>query len=368
MTGTDSNVKTIQTERIEELNWLSESCESLSSVHTIETTGRQLPPRLKNAGFSHVNPGLLADSAWLYDVIDWEKLRSRGDDIRTCRTGCWLVRHKDSGLVRLATNGCGLRWCPKCAEARLRYLGYSIGTWCEDIDRPKLLTLTLKHTSSPLLDQHKYLHKCFRKLRRFKEFRSHVRGGIWCDHVKKSDNDDLWHPHIHCIIDADFYPHRMLKRTWRKVTHSSSIVDIRPISDTVGAAYDVARYATNPCHQAQLSSADRVTAYYALEGRRLCGTWGTARGISLKPGRMIDKEMWQNVGSLSVVQAFYFQDPSARAIGDALIKGVPLAAGVTMNRMDAVIDNIPMPSWYEVEPNHVKTKSRSPPCEAQSLF
>ena len=301
-------------------------------------------------------------------MADPDKSQSRSEALRNCRTGHWFVRDQVTGEVRLATNGCGLRWCPKCAEARARYIAHSVSAWCETFDRPKFLTLTLRHTSAPLDSQLEYLYERFRRLRRHSKFRKYVWGGVWGLHIKRSGNDGLWHPHIHALIDAAFYPHRELKRLWRKVAPGSDIVDIRPVYDPAGAAYDVAGYAACPYDMSKHSDGDNATVYHALHGKRLCGTWGTARGIPLRPGKVVDKDKWQNIGSLAIIRAFYNDDPNARAIADAWHNHEPLPEGVTMLRLDAFLDKLPSCSWGVELDEQGFIKTRSPPDDEISLF
>lgn len=353
---------------IEQLNWPAESSDPTPSVHTIETSSQNLPLWLRNADRSRWNPGLFNDSSRMYDMADPDKSPSRSEALRNCRTGHWFVRDQVTGEVRLATNGCGLRWCPKCADARARFIAHSVAAWCGTFDRPKFLTLTLRHTSAPLVSQLEYLYERFRRLRRHSKFRKYVWGGVWGLHVKRSGKDGLWHPHIHALIDSAFYPHRELKRLWRKVAPGSDIVDIRPVYDPAGASYDVAGYAACPYDMSKHSDEDNFTVYHALHGKRLCGTWGTARGIPLRPIKVVDKKNWHNIGSLAIVQSFYNDDPNARAIADAWHNHEPLPDDVTMLRLDAFIDDLPTVSFPERSPRDGSANPRSPPYNELCLF
>ena len=225
--------KPVEIEPIEDLNWPWKSVDSSPSVHSIETTGQKLPSWAEKLGNSRWKPGLFKDSMAAYRIMDKDKPVSRADKILTCRTGHWVTRHEDTGLLKLVTSACHLRWCPKCSDALANTLAHNVGEWCETFEHPKFLTLTLKHTSAPLDFQLKQLRKFFRKLRKHKEFREYVWGGVWGLHIKKSDTDDLWHPHIHCLIQAAFYPHKQLSRLWQKITHGSTVVDIRPVHNSV---------------------------------------------------------------------------------------------------------------------------------------
>ncbi len=360
--------KPVQITPIEELSWPSESADFSPLVHTIPTTVREPPFWLQKAGLSRWNPLVLAAANLAYSVLDEGKKNPSADRLRWCQTGHWFVRHEDTGEVRLWANSCNLRWCPKCAAALARFRAHNVGAWCDSFDNPKFLTLTIKHSDTPLADQRKYLCDCFRKLRLNKEFRRYVYGGVWGLHIKRAKNDGLWHPHIHALIHADFYPHNQLLATWSKIAPGSTIVDIRSVHDSTGAAYDIAGYTATPSDLSKLSPQDGVTVIDALHGKRICGAWGTAKGVPLHPGKLLDREKWHNVGSLAVVLAFYLEDPNARSIADAWHDNIYLEEGVNMCRLDAFIDDAPGSDWNESWSANGDTKSRSPPREEPSLW
>jgi hypothetical protein len=226
----------------------------------------------------------------------------------------------------------------------------------------------MKHSDASLADQLKRFTDCFRKLRRCKEFRKYVRGGIWGWHILMSRSDGFWHLHLHAIIDSEFFPQKQLKRLWLKITGDSSIVWIQGIKDPIKAAYDVAGYAACPCNFDKLSLDEAVTVVETFERKRMCGTWGNAKGVPLRPRKRLDKEKWHNVGSLTVVIAFYNQDPNARAIANSYHDHTPLEEGVDMCRLDAFLDDAPGQDWNECWSSDDGTKARSPPREDPVLW
>jgi hypothetical protein len=353
---------------IEELGWPPESADFSPLVHTIETTDSEPPFWLKNAGKSYSNPRLEQFTALVYDAVDKGKKESRGDKIRTCRTGHWFMRHEDTRETELWTSSCHAKWCPKDVRARANYYAHNTAVWCESFNKPIMLVLTMKHSPAPLAEQYKRFVDCFRRLRRCKEFRKYVRGGIWGWHILMSYTDGFWHLHLHAIIDADWYPQKKLSRKWFEITGDSDVVWLQYIDDPIKAAYDVAGYAACPCNFNELSLEDAVTVVETFERKRMCGTWGSARGVPLRPGKRLDKEKWHNVGSLTVVIAFYNQDPNARAIADSYHDHTPLEEGVNMCRLDAFIDDAPGADWNECWSSDGDTKARSPPREDPSLW
>ncbi len=206
-------------------------------------------------------------------------------------------------------------------------------------DRPKFVTFTIKHSDAELQFQIDCLYRFFRCLRRLPDFRTRVRGGIWFFQIKKSDRDGLWHNHFHCVVDSSFLNHSEFSRMWEKVTHGSTVVDIRAVRHPGKTANEVARYASCPCDLSKLNLDDRVTVYHALHSRRICGTWGTAKGVTLKPPKDDHPNLWENVGSRTVVRELRFSDPNARAILEAWQNHTPLQVDVNCRVTDDFIEN-----------------------------
>lgn len=144
-----------------------------------------------------------------------------------------------------------------------------------------------------------------------------VSGGIWFFQVKKNKAGDEWHPHLHCVIDAEYISKFDLSAAWAAVTITSNIIDIRTVYDQEKAAQEVARYASRSAMLEPLASVDRLELIEAMHGRRVVGTWGSARSLSLRPSKPADADDWVNVGSWSVVSIMHGQDDRADAIWKA---------------------------------------------------
>ncbi|GAI69077.1 unnamed protein product, partial [marine sediment metagenome] len=217
-----------------------------TSVHT-EETSVQLPSRLSYGEELRLKyPNEWDATADAYSAWDSDDGGSRLDRLEECRAYAWFAIHETTGIVRVLSSACHLRWCPLCAEARARFLAHSVRAWYKSARAPKLLTLTLRHSDTPLQSQIDFLYECFRKLRRSKYISSRVRGGIWFFQIKWSKKTAAWHPHIHALIDADFIPQAQIKARWAKFTKGSDVVDIRACWSPDSAANHVGRYATRP--------------------------------------------------------------------------------------------------------------------------
>lgn len=176
----------------------------------------------------------------------------------------------------------------------------AVDKWLQVQKYPKMITLTLKHTDDPLQLQIKKLYDSFRKLRRRAYFQRLITGGVWFFQLKYYEGSEEWHPHIHCLVAGKFLPHARLKSLWHSITGDSYVVDIRPVKDIESASTEVARYATSPADIARMPIEQAIDVYYSTKGKRICGSWGTAKKVTLKPTPQDDGDMWVKVAD------FYF--------------------------------------------------------------
>jgi len=311
-----------------------------TSVHTQETS---VPPTSLPDSYRTFRTRSCVDelraTEQTYSALDIEDGTDRLSHLRECRTKAWFLRELQTGKVSVASNSCKLRWCPLCAKSRAAYISRSVRAWLTIQVKPKLLTLTLKHTSAPLEHQCNYLYQAFRQFRGHKTISREIRGGIWFFQVKKSEISDEWHPHLHCLIDSEYIPQQLLSGIWCKITGGSSIVDIRAVKNPKKAADYVARYAARPTQLSKLSHSDRLEVFKAMHGRRLCGSWGNARIVSLKPPVKIDANAYEHIGTWAVVVGLEGEDPRAAQILEAWRNGTPLTPNISLRDIDQFIDD-----------------------------
>jgi len=250
--------------------------------------------------------------------------------LESCRTFAWFARHEQTGRVRIVTTTCKLRWCPLCQSARRNWVSSQVSEWLAAHRMTKFVTVTLKHSDCGLLEQIAYLRKCFVKLRSSSFFRRKCRGGIWFLQVKKSKRSKQWHPHLHCLIDSEFMDRRTLSGLWEKITKDSMVTDVRLVVDDDKAANEVARYCAGSARLAEHTAIDAVEIFYALHGKRICGTWGTGREIKLRPPKFEDPDSWISVGGWKEVTGAGPAHATARMILEAWKNNTPLAAGISM--------------------------------------
>jgi len=266
-------------------------------VHTQETSAQFSPPHtFRDYSSRNLHAELRATEA-VYRELDSIESKTRTEQLLGCRTRAFFSVNKETRLVRIATNNCRLRWCPICSGALSKFRSSSIKDWLSHQHQTKFATFTLKHSAAGLDHQLKWIYYYFRQLRKTKFFRRICRGGIWFFQVKRSSKDGCWHPHLHCLLNAQFIDHDRLSELWKKITKGSYIVDIRAIRDENDVSDYVARYSSRPAFLSDFTHSDRIEIVSALHGKRLCGKWGTARYCQLTNKIKVDLSAWSNVGS-----------------------------------------------------------------------
>ena len=332
-----------------------------SLVHTQQTTAQDAPLPTYGQVLRQYCRRKFAAALLVYKLMDSSDGEFRAQRLEDCRQISWFTRHIESGEVRVASSACSLRWCPVCSNVRRNYVTRSVADWLSKCQYPKLVTLTLLHTKDSLRDQIDFLYNCFRVLRRRKEFSGAVTGGVWFFQIKKSKTDGCWHPHIHAVVTGYFFPRRRLSKIWYQITNGSMVTEIRAIKDPQGAASEVARYATCPGDLSVLSPDAGLEMVDALHGRRICGTWGTGRGISLRPKSSIVKEEWENIGSWQAVVGQVDTDPNAKAIMHAWQTGSLLGKNISCASADYWRERMKDPNWLTVDYEAIYDHERSPP-------
>lgn len=312
-----------------------------SSVHTIETSGNSPEwPTYREYRISLCSDEHQA-TIEMYAELDEKQGKTRLSLLKSCRQYAWFARNNDTGRVHVCSNSCRQRWCPLCSGGRAAYITNSVMEWLERIKFPRFLTLTLRHTNAPLKQQIEQIYRHFRALRKDKQFKSYVRGGIWFFQVKLSKHEDQWHPHIHCLINGKYMPQEWISRKWLRITKTSNIVDIRAVRKKSEAAKYVARYCAKPAQLSKYPLSLREEIFNAMHGKRLCGKWGTAKEISLSPPKFIQKEKYTELGTWSTIHSMKCTSDIARTILDCWKYKRIIPSGISLYHVDRFIDNIP---------------------------
>jgi len=328
-----------------------------TSVHPQETSA--LPP-FSSTFQQHLTSPL--GSVWLearqlYSFLDDKHTASRLDKLDHCRSFAWFARNKATGLVRILSNTCKLRWCPLCCTSLSHYITHQAIAWLDTAKSPKFLTFTLRHSDNALSDQIDALYRFFRRIRGQNLLKRKINGGIWFFQIKYNPETNQYHPHIHCLIDSLFIPHHALSSMWAHITQDSKIVDIRAVHNRKSAARYVARYCASPANLSAMPFPNRVEIAESLHGRRICGTWGTARSVKLRVRPPESKHEWENIGTWWTVTRMLPLDDRAQQIISSWQTHTPLPPDVSMSPEDDFLDDYQAPNIQL----HTTPRAQSPP-------
>lgn len=310
-----------------------------TSVHPRETSGSSPDFPSYRAIRQSYFPDEYPATEELYSHIDKEQGKHRLTQLQNCRQFAWFVRDNETCRVHVHSNACRLRWCPICSQGRSAYITNKVHSWLTTKKFPRFLTLTLKHSNAPLDFQIETLYNHFRTLRKDKQFKGYCNGGVWFFQVKLDNTGEQWHPHIHCLILGKYIPHDWLSKKWLRITKTSNIVDIRAVHNRDKVTNDIARYCARPAMLFKYPLELRVEIFNALHGKKLCGTWGTCKSLSLSPPKTIDITRYQNLGSWSTVHMLVNSDPSAREIIEAWENHETIADGISCRQYDEALED-----------------------------
>lgn len=202
-------------------------------------------------------------------------LQKLGRRIYDC--GAFPVVYADQeNHISVGSSYCKARLCPLCSDRRARDLKLRVHGIVQKWTDLRHLTLTPLSTNAPLQDSIDKLVKDFRNLRQRPVWKQHVRGGVATIEVTLNSETGFWHPHLHVLIDGDYFPHQIISDTWKDVTGDSSVVWIKRFIKKSRAANYITKYIAKPADFIKWPG-QRLTEFVkALTGRRTMITFGTS--------------------------------------------------------------------------------------------
>lgn len=273
-----------------------------------------------------------------YELMFSVKKQKRLND---CRRSGWFMRNKETGQVRISSNSCNVRGCPMCAAAKANRVAHSTAEYLDNQPDAKFMTLTMKHSDTPLREQIDKINRDFRAFRRLKEVSKRCKGGFWFLEIKLG-KDDLWHIHLHCLVVSAWIAQKELSQLWLNVTGESMIVDIRKIKDARTAASYAAKYASKPAALRYLPTTKAVELLAETQNVRTHGAWGCIQKAKLLAKPVYMAESWQRLGSFLVVSRLRNYDYRAAAILAAWKNNEPLDDSYAMDDIeDFLLDRDP---------------------------
>lgn len=252
-----------------------------------------------------LNESIFRHSGWSHRRrLVFDSLRRTGVGHRRleafCDCGAITTCEATHNEVRVCGSSCRHPLCEPCRQERAAKIRANLYVLCIDKEI-RFLTLTLRHSDTALTAQLDRLYRSFSLLRRRKEWAQNVKGGAAFCEVKISERDGLYHPHLHILIEGQWWEHKEISRLWHEITGDSTVVDItrpRVIEDV--CAYAVG-YCTKSIHSSCFTDPDRLDeVQVSLRGRRMCLTFGEWRGQPLEATEK-DERVWVSLGRLDTV-------------------------------------------------------------------
>lgn len=193
------------------------------------------------------------------------------------------IRVRPNGEPFFSAGRCRDRLCPTCSACRSREVAERVNHLVSKAPQLRLLTLTLRSTSSPLQQQLDHLTSSFRRLRQTSTWATYCRASVATIQITLNQETNQWHPHLHALIEGNYMPHPEVKAAWCKATGGSDIVDIRPVHDRATTTTYIARYVASPNDITEYPL-EAIREYAdALHCRRTVITTGEWHNVGLPP-------------------------------------------------------------------------------------
>lgn len=179
------------------------------------------------------------------------------------------------------------------------------------MNAPRNLTLTERDDKRPLKPRCDEFFKAFRMLRRTDVWKRHVRGGVAVFEVKFNEKAQSWHPHLHLVIDGDFFPHKLLYAEWTRLIGKDGTTDLTACHDRARSAMYLGSYLAK---DSKISAwpFERIAEFAtAMHRRRLVMTFGKCHNLNID---ISDEEPERPPIPSSII--------SFAALRDAVIAGV----------------------------------------------
>lgn len=184
-----------------------------------------------------------------------------------------LFQRPDGSLV-LHQSRCKSRVCPRCGRLRILELRSKLLDRIQTYDDPRFVTLTISPGNQPLRAQIKHLAASFRRLRQTKRWQRKSRRGIYIVEITYNAAKQLWHPHLHVVVDGDYYDQAQLSDDWSRASGGSPIVDIRRISKRSDIAQYLTQYLAKSQAPANLKRPQLAEWAMSLKGLRMVQPFG----------------------------------------------------------------------------------------------
>lgn len=210
---------------------------------------------------------------------EWEKQATR---MRDCGSSAIVYVREDARPV-LSVSRCRHRLCPACSQQRSWRVGARIEALAKEMDAPKFITLTIATEGLGLEAAVEKLRMGWKRLRQTKRWKARVEGGVYCLEVTRGRHGDRWHPHLHVVADAKYFPKGELSAAWESANGDSPVVDIRAVRSRREVAKYVSKYVAKGNHTDKWSVHELAEYAQVMLGKRVLHTFGALHGKKVDP-------------------------------------------------------------------------------------
>lgn len=222
----------------------------------------------------------------------------------TCCTKSAILKHQETGRVKLGLETCGSRLCPNCQRRyRLKVterIENLLGRVAKNAWR--FITLTVPHSDLELADQLDHIQQSFRRLRQTQIWQQTQLLGVAVFEMTFNSESKRWHPHLHILSRGLYLPQKKLSAAWSRCSRGAKIVDIRKVRSGSEAASYVSKYlGKNPSILNEPNAAALMTQFVrALRHRKMLIPFGVKveaeRDEEPSPIPRAEKP-WTNIGT-----------------------------------------------------------------------
>lgn len=207
-------------------------------------------------------------------------LRRRAEKMGMCCVAPMIFADADSMPVCVA-GYCRDRLCPTCMRRRAAKVKARLVGLVVSMNAPRFLTLTERDNSDPLSVRMDRITAAVRRLRHTKAWKRHVKGGVMVWETTRNEKAGTWHPHVHLILDGEFWSHASLRAEWQKALGNEGTARIEACHDRVKSARYLAKYLAKDSEIASWRAATIEEFATAMHRRRLVATFGSMHKLNV---------------------------------------------------------------------------------------
>lgn len=201
-------------------------------------------------------------------------LMRQAQKLAACGQSARLWLDEQTHTVKTLITRCRNRMCPWCTHARTAKAKRQILAIMHTMKHPRTIVLTARSRHAPLAEQISTMRQAFAKLRRGKEWKRLVAGGIYAVEITWNPHAETWHPHLHLIVDGEYFPQARLAWLWKKATGDSDIVWVKNVDNPISQAMELAAYIGKPPKIKAMPGRALRDYAHATQGARMLQTFG----------------------------------------------------------------------------------------------